>query len=60
MYDLIYNFLITYLLSGSHAYLCEELGQILTHMSIVLIYIFLVKFIIWCFKLTSGLFHLRG
>lgn len=60
MYDTIYNFLSTYLLSGTHAFMHEQLAQILTHTSIILIYVFLVKFIIWLFKVSSGIFILRG
>lgn len=71
MYSIIYDFIYTYLLSGGDLdnYSMQLLGvtttmsQWLSHclsiISIVLIFVFLVIFLKWIFKLVSGLFLLR-
>lgn len=71
MYSIIYDFMYTYLLSGGTLdnYETElfgvttSLSQWLAHMfsivSIALIFIFLVIFLKWLFKLVSGLFLLK-
>lgn len=62
LYDLIYDFITNNLLSTSLDLPTEtiayntQLANILTHVSIVLIFAFLVMLIIWLFKLVGGLF----
>ena len=71
MYDIIYQYIYTYLFSGGGLdnYSTELLGvtttmsewcsHTLSIIAIVLIYIFLVIFLKWLFKLVSGLFLLK-
>ena len=71
MYQLIYDFISTHLFNGTALdnMTSEVLGQTISlnewlcHLmsvtSIVLIFIFLVLFIKWIFRVVSGLFLLR-
>lgn len=71
MYQIIYDFIYTYLFAtsdldnysdtilGVSTNMAEWLSHSLTIISIVLIFVFLIIFIKWLFKLVSGLFMLR-
>ena len=54
MYNEIYNFIANSLI-GSEGANEILLAQILSHITIILIYIVLVKLIIACFKVVGGL-----
>ena len=59
MFDIIYNFIYENLLSStidSTVIYNQQLALIMTHVSVVLIYIVLVSFIVWLFKIVSGAF----
>lgn len=59
MFDIIYNFIYENLLSStieSTFIYNQQLALIMTHVSVVLIYIVLVSFIVWLFKIVSGAF----
>lgn len=53
MYDEIYNFIANSLI-GSQGANELLLAQILSHITIILIYIVLVKLLIACFKVVGG------
>lgn len=57
MFDLLYDFFLNDLLgsslSGAHFYL-QELAIILTHVSMFLIYLLIVRLIIWTFDIFRG------
>lgn len=55
MYQEIYNFISNSLIASQGA---NELllAEILSHITIILIYIVLVKLIIGCFKVVGGIF----
>lgn len=64
MFDIIYNFINEQLLSTSLTDTTiltanSQLCLILTHTSIVLLFILGILFIKWCFRIASGLFF-RG
>lgn len=55
MYNEIYNFISNSLI-GSQGANELLLSQILSHITIILIYIVLVKLLIACFKVVGGIF----
>lgn len=71
MYHIIYDFIYTYLFSGGELdnYSTQLLGvtttmsewcsHTLSIIAVVLIYVFLVIFLKWLFKLVGGLFLLK-
>lgn len=59
MYELIYDFLANTLIGATDTN-ALLLAEILTHTSIILIFIVLVLFIISTFKFVLGLFTFRG
>ena len=56
MYQEIYNFISNSLI-GSQGANEILLAEILSHITIILIYIVLVKLLIACFKVVGGLFR---
>ena len=56
MYQEIYNFISNSLI-GSQGANELLLAEILSHITIILIYIVLVKLLIACFKVVGGLFR---
>lgn len=56
MYQLIYDFILNALIAQtvSDVY-TTQLAMILTHTSIVLIYVALVMFIVWVFKVFANI-----
>ena len=64
MFDIIYNFISEYLLKtaitdASVLTANSQLCLILTHTSIVLLFILGILFVKWCFRIASGVFF-RG
>lgn len=59
MFDIIYNFIYNNLLTTSidtATTYNQQLALILSHVSIALIYIVLISFLVWIFKVVSGAF----
>lgn len=59
MFDIIYNFIYDNLLTTTietAVVYNQQLALILSHVSIGLIYLVLVSFIVWMFKIISGAF----
>lgn len=54
MYDIVNQFITENLVPASN-----QLSTILTDATIVLLYVCLVGFVIWVFKLVAGFFTLR-
>lgn len=55
MYDLIYDFILNNLMDTTTGLYTTELATLLTHTSIVLIYIGIVNFTLWFFNVFRGI-----
>lgn len=54
MFDLIYNFILNVLLGNSESANAQSVAELLTFVSIVMIFFALVKLVIWAFNLGSN------
>ena len=54
MLDTIYDFIRNDLIGSTNSAIAEPLANLLTIISIVLIFIILVNFVVWTFKVVGG------
>jgi hypothetical protein len=55
MYDIIYDFIMNdFLASTMHGQMLNELATILSHTTIILLYLVMIQLVLWFFRIFSG------